>query len=251
MHLQVEDLSHVYLGKMPRPALANLTFEVPAGQFVALVGPSGCGKSTLLRLAAGLLGVQSGSLLLDGLPPGQNGKWTAWMAQNPALLPWLTVEENLRLAGKLTGQGRKIPILSKVLREALQRVGLGDALKAYPHQLSGGMQQRAALARLLIHPAELWLMDEPFAALDELTRERLAEELLDLWQPQRPTVLWVTHNIREALLLADRILVLTPAPGEIAADIAVALPRPRQEDDPGFLYMVRQVRTCLEAGDGA
>jgi NitT/TauT family transport system ATP-binding protein len=166
----------------------------------------------------------------------------AWMAQSPALLPWLDARQNVALAQQFipaNGHNHLSP------EEVLTRVGLNDVSHAYPFTLSGGMQQRLALARLLAMDARLWLMDEPFAALDEITRERLTAELLELWQPLQPTVLWVTHNIYEALRLADRVIVFTPAPGQIAADVSINLPRPRREDDPQFQQTLALVRSAL------
>ncbi len=244
MHILAQNLEFTYAGKPPQLALRGLSFEVPSGQFAALIGPSGCGKSTLLRLCAGLLTTGSGQLFLDGAPPAEAAARhrLAWMAQAPALLPWLTAEENIRLAQRFHPAGSQ-PRLTP--HEALEKVGLAEQARAYPHQLSGGMQQRAALARTLSLEASLWLMDEPFAALDELTREHLAQELFDLWRPLRPTVLWVTHNIYEALRLADRIIVLSPRPAHVALDLPVNLPRPRREDDSAFQFHLRQVREAL------
>jgi NitT/TauT family transport system ATP-binding protein len=244
MQIACRDLSHSYAGKTPQPALDGLGFDLPSGQFTAVVGPSGCGKSTLLRLAAGLLQPSSGTLRLDGLPPQEAARCrrTAWMAQSPALLPWLTALQNVALAQRFRRLDTP-PSLSPP--GALKLVGLADSASAFPFALSGGMQQRLALARTLILDADLWLMDEPFAALDELTREQLAAELLALWQPLRPTVLWVTHNLHEALRLADRVLVLSPRPGRLAADLAVDLPRPRRESAPRFQELLAGLRRSL------
>ena len=166
------------------------------------------------------------------------------MAQSPALMPWLTARANVALAARFLppGQARLTP------EDALLRVGLSDSAHAFPFMLSGGMQQRLALARTLTLPAGLWLMDEPFAALDELTRERLTGELLDLWQPLRPTVLWVTHNLSEALRLADRVLVFSPRPARLIADLPVHLPRPRDEISPEFITLLKQMRKALSDG---
>ena len=244
MHLEIEYLSHTFAGRPPRAALAELSFTVPSGQFTAVIGPSGCGKSTLLRLAAGLLPVQAGSLLLGGQTPAQAGaqRRVAWMAQSPALLPWRTVRDNVLLALRFLPAGHTARFSAD---EALARVGLSDSANAYPFMLSGGMQQRLALARTLMLDAGLWLMDEPFAALDELTRERLTHELLDLWQAQRPTVVWVTHHIQEALRLADRVVVLSPRPARLLLDLPVELPRPRPESSPAFQALLSRLRAAL------
>jgi NitT/TauT family transport system ATP-binding protein len=247
MHLAVRNLSHIFPGNPARPALSHLSFEVGSGQFVAIIGPSGCGKSTLLRVAAGLLQPTRGSVELDGLTPSQavSQRRLAWMGQSPALLPWLTVRGNMLLAQQFRPAGRS----SRVeVEEALQQVGLAEASQAYPFMLSGGMQQRLALGRVLTQDAALWLMDEPFAALDELTREKLAADLLSLWQLRRPTVLWVTHSIHEALRIADRIVVLSPSPGSLLVEFPVNLARPRQEETPEFQNLLSQLRVALASG---
>lgn len=254
MLLTLSDLSHTYPGSPPRPALEHLDLCIESGQFVALIGPSGCGKSTLLRLIANLLQPTRGEIHLDGgVSPAQAiaEQRVAWMAQSPALLPWLTANANVALAHRFLPPGTA-PRLTP--QQALERVGLGDYAGAYPFTLSGGMQQRLALARLLSLHASLWLMDEPFAALDELTRERLTQELMQLWQPLRPTVLWITHNIYEALRLADRVLVLSAQPGHLVADLPIDLPRPRQEASPAFQHTLDALRQALaramESGSG-
>ena len=244
MNVEIKALSHTFFTPQPRPALLNLNLSIPSGQFVAVIGPSGCGKSTLLRLIASLIQPTQGSIWLDGKTPAQANaaRQVAWMAQSPALLPWLTAEQNISLARRLlaTRLNHQMSV-----EEALRRVGLQQAAHAYPFTLSGGMQQRLALARLLIQNAGLWLMDEPFAALDEITREKLTRELLELWQPAQPTVLWVTHNIYEAVRLADRVIVLSAAPGQIIADIPVDLPHPRAEDSIVFQALLKQLRAAL------
>lgn len=244
MKVEITALSHIFFTPQPLPALQNLNLYIPSGQFVAIIGPSGCGKSTLLRLIASLLQPTSGSIRLDGKTPTEANaaRQVAWLAQSPALLPWLTVEGNIALARKLlaTQLNHQMSV-----RQALARVGLEQFARAYPFTLSGGMQQRLALARLLIQNAGLWLMDEPFAALDEITREQLASMLLDLWQPAQPTVLWVTHNIYEALRLAERVIVLSSAPGQIVADFRIDLPHPRREDRADFQDLLGEVRAAL------
>ncbi len=245
MKVEFDSLTHVFVnGKPHRTAIQDVSLEIKSGQFMAIIGPSGCGKSTLLRLAADLIRPSHGSIRIDGKRPAEarcDGE-IAWMAQSPALLPWLTSLQNVMLAQRFVRSERRSRISA---REALQRVGLDDAAGDYPFTLSGGMQQRLALARLLALDAGLWLMDEPFAALDEITREKLTGELFTLWQPLRPTVLWVTHNYYEALRLADRVVVLTPSPGKVAADVNLSLPRPRREDQPEFQAALGALREVM------
>lgn len=247
MNVEIQALSHNFSNHPPQPVLERVQASIPAGQFTAIIGPSGCGKSTLLRLIAALIAPTHGRIRVGGGTPqeARAARRTAWMAQSPALLPWLTARENVLLASRLLAKSGRSQIDAQ---EALRRVGLSDVDGAYPLTLSGGMQQRLALARLLVQNAGLWLMDEPFAALDEITRENLALELLELWQPAQATVLWVTHNIYEALRLADRVLVFSPAPGRIVADIPVQLPRPRVESSAAFQSRLAELRAALASG---
>jgi len=226
-------------------ALNPIDLNVAPGEFVALVGASGCGKSTLLRLIAGLETPSAGDIRLAGSPPAalRAQKGIGWMAQQPALLPWRTVIANVRLPQLVNG--RAAPRTETTPDNLLQLVGLADFAAAYPHTLSGGMQQRVALARMLATGAPLWLLDEPFAALDEFTRETLAQALLDLWRQFRPTVLWITHQLQEAVQMADRILLFTPRPGRIARILPVPLPHPRDTTSAPFQDVVRQARQVL------
>lgn len=244
MRVEISALSQTFPGRPPRPALTDVSLTIESGQFVALIGPSGCGKSTLLRILAHLLPVQQGQVRLDGRDPQAetSHRRVAWMAQSPALLPWLTAAKNVALAERFVPTNGSTRLSA---RQALEMVGLADVAEAYPFALSGGMQQRLALARTLMLDADLWLMDEPFAALDELTRERLTLELLALWQPLRPTVVWVTHAIHEAIRLADRVIVLSPRPARVTADISIGLERPRHESDPRFQALLSQLRAAL------
>ncbi|MBK8901436.1 MAG: ABC transporter ATP-binding protein [Anaerolineaceae bacterium] len=242
LDIRVDGLSHRY-GRTH--ALQAIDLHIQPGEFVSLVGVSGCGKSTLMRLIAGLQTPTQGSVCLDGQPPAaaRAAKQIGWMAQQAALLPWRTVLENVRLAQKINPKngGTAVPHP----QDLLTMVGLSDFAHAYPLTLSGGMQQRAALARTLATGAAVWLMDEPFAALDELTRELLAGELLQFWRQFRPTVLWITHNLHEAIRLSDRVVVLTSRPGTIAGEIAVPLPRPRDDTSAAFQDLLRQARALL------
>ncbi|WP_376792376.1 ABC transporter ATP-binding protein [Thermoflexus sp.] len=207
----------------------GLDLEVPPGSFTVIVGPSGCGKSTLLRLAAGLLRPAAGEVRVGGLSPAEAraARRIGWMGQQPALLPWRTVEGNIRLALEVNGRSLR-PSLA--IEELIDLVGLRGFERAYPHMLSGGMQQRVALARTLAPEPQVWLMDEPFAALDALTREQLLEEVERLWQRFRATVLWVTHDLHEAARLADEVVVLAGRPAQIRARFAIPDPRPRRDE---------------------
>ena len=228
-------------------ALDPITLDVVTGEFVCFIGPSGCGKSTLLRLIADQIPATTGDIRLDGAPPGvaRKAKRIAWMAQNPALLPWQTVYDNIRLPQRLKTVSNHEHLDPEGL---LRTVGLADFAQAYPGTLSGGMQQRAALARALVTGAQIWLMDEPFAALDELTRETLVDEVLRLWQTFRPTVLWVTHNIAEAARLADRVVVMSARPGRIRDVVTITQIRPRDETAPEIVTIIRRLRAVLRAG---
>ncbi len=242
MDIQVRQVSHRYAATH---ALQNINLSIQPGEFVSLVGVSGCGKSTLMRLIAGLQLPTQGTIILNGRPPesARAAKQIGWMAQQAALLPWRTVRQNVQLAQKINSQNGATAVPRP--DDLLKMVGLADFADAYPLTLSGGMQQRAALARTLATGAAVWLMDEPFAALDELTRELLAAELLNIWQAFRPTVLWITHNLHEAIRLSDRIVVLTPRPGTIAGELSVPLPRPRDDTSMAFQELLRQARALL------
>ena len=245
MRISIESLSHTFYNGQATPALQNINLTFESGKFVALIGPSGCGKSTLLRLMANLITPTQGIIHYNGHDSRQavlDGE-IAWLSQSPALLPWLNVEKNLELAQRFT-ETKSPSRLS--ISDALALVGLTAASHQYPFTLSGGMQQRLALARVLLQHAPVWLMDDPFAALDELTRKKLTEELLQIWQVQMPAVFWVTHNIYEAIKLADRILVFSPQPGRIAADFSVEMPYPRHENQPQFQGLLSNIRLILQ-----
>lgn len=244
--LEIVGLSKAY-GEPPVPALSDVDLTAGEGSFTAVVGASGSGKSTLLRIIGGLTEPTSGWVTMGGRTPDELriDKVVGWMAQRPALLPWRTVADNIHLAQTVNRRPhRHVPNPG----DLLGMVGLTQAADHYPRQLSGGMQQRVALARTLAIGASLWLMDEPFSSLDELTRESLAADLLGIWQSVRPTVVWVTHHIPEAVALADRIVLLTPSPGRVAAIIEVPLSRPRDTTSPPFQEVVRRARDLLRSG---
>lgn len=227
-------------------ALSDVDLDVVPGELVAVVGASGSGKSTLLRLVGGLDEATSGSIDIGGRSPDElrQSKEIAWMAQRPALLPWRTVREQIVLVESINSQSRREPVDVDAL---LEMTDLSDFATAYPHTLSGGMAQRAALARSLAIGASVWLMDEPFAALDEITRSKMIDEMIRIRNEIDVTTIWVTHHISEAVRLADRVAVLTPRPGRIRAEVKVNLPRPRDETSAPFQDVIREIRGHLSA----
>jgi NitT/TauT family transport system ATP-binding protein len=209
-------------------AVDHVSFEATPGEFVSIVGPSGCGKSTLLRLIAGLIPLTDGSISVNGLEVTEPRQDVALMFQRPTLLPWRTALQNALLPPKI---GKRLDeATEREAYELLDLVGLSGFAHTYPRHLSGGMQQRVALARLLMVGVDVLLLDEPFAAVDQLTRERLNIELLRVHERMSATALLVTHNIQEAILLADRVIVMTPRPGRIADVIDVPFERPRAQE---------------------
>ena len=249
--LEISHLTKSYPPAVPggKPAVIVDDFDlsVAKGEFVSLIGHSGCGKSTVLSIAAGLLPPTEGGVLVDGREIPGPGTDRGVVFQSPCLLPWMTALGNV-----LLGVEQAKPNASRKEREEiavhyLEAVGLGASLHKKPGDLSGGMRQRVGIARALTTDPKALLMDEPFGALDAQTRGKLQDELLQIWQQQRTTVLFVTHSIDEALLLADRILVFTPRPGRIAADIKVDLPRPRAPQSPAFTNLARELRGLVGA----
>lgn len=221
--IRVRGVRHAFDGDA---VLDGIDLDVAAGEFVALVGPSGCGKSTLLSVLAGLLDPDAGTVEVEG---GHRLGRLALMPQRDTLLPWCTVGDNVALGARLAGLA---PAQARAaVREVLPRVGLGGYEEHYPHALSGGMRQRAALARTMLGRSGGWLLDEPLGALDALTRAEVRAVLADAWTEHRPTTVLVTHDLDEAVLLADRVLVCGPRPARIVADVPVTIPRPRTLDD--------------------
>jgi ABC-type nitrate/sulfonate/bicarbonate transport system ATPase subunit len=235
-HLAVEHLSLAYEGRSGAfLALANVDLSIQDGEFVTIVGPSGCGKSTLLMLIAALLAPTTGLVRLDGRLVTAPGSDRALVFQDFALLPWRTVLANVELGLELKGVGAAER--TAIARRHIAMVGLAAFERCYPHQLSGGMRQRVGIARALAVEPEVLLMDEPFGALDAQIRQVMGAELLRIWERGRKTILFVTHDIDEAIYLADRIVVMSASPGRIIADIPVTLPRPRPleiRNDPTF-----------------
>ncbi|MDP9898734.1 ABC transporter ATP-binding protein [Variovorax ginsengisoli] len=215
--------------------LENIDLHIPAGRFVSIVGTSGCGKSTLLRLILGLDAQYEGRILLDGQQISGTGRERGIVFQDHRLFPWLTVEQNiavgLRNAPFSAAQKREL------VTEHVALVGLGGFEKSWPHQISGGMAQRVAIARGLVNRPRVLLLDEPFGALDALTRSRLQNELQRIWQKERITMLLVTHDVEEAVFLGDQVVVMQPSPGRIRRTLDIDLPHPRNRSDPAFIRL--------------
>ncbi|MEV6349197.1 ABC transporter ATP-binding protein [Actinoplanes sp. NPDC051851] len=240
--IKVQGIERVFTGVH---ALGPIDLAIERGQFVAIVGPSGCGKSTLLRIAAGLLAPSAGELTIERADPAT--PLCSMVFQDYGIFPWKTVRANVRFPLDLAGIPRRRGDV--LAREWLERVGVAGFEDAYPATLSGGMRQRTALARAFVANPEILLMDEPFAALDAQLRLVLQSELLRVWEAHRRTVLFVTHAIDEALLLADRIVVMSARPGRVLADISVPFPRPRHREiraDPGFGVLEERVWNLLK-----
>ncbi len=230
------------------PALGPISLDVLPGEFLCIVGPSGCGKSTLIRALAGLQGATSGSVAGDGAPITAPLSKLAIMFQDANLMPWRTVIDNIALPLELAGVDKARR--REVVYELLPQLHLQDFAWSYPAELSGGMAQRVALGRVIVQGPRALLLDEPFGALDAMTREKISLELLDLWRKHRQTVVMVTHDINEAVLLADRVVVMSSRPGKLVADIAIELERPRVIDmiyRETFLRLARRVRAAIDS----
>jgi NitT/TauT family transport system ATP-binding protein len=227
-------------------ALDGVSLSVAQGEFVSVLGESGCGKSTLLKIAAGLTRPDAGRVELLGMPAREGRRDIGIMLQTPALLPWKNVLDNVALPFRVFGEANDRT--TQLSQEMIDLVGLTDFERHYPWQLSGGMQQRVSLARLLVYRPPVKLMDEPFGALDEFTRERLNLELARIHEDGQHTILFVTHSIPEAVLLSDRIVVMHSRPGRVAGEVRVALPRPRRSSligTPAFGRLIQDVKGLL------
>lgn len=235
-------------------ALSQVDLSIAPGELVSLLGPSGCGKSTLLRTIGGLMDFDAGSIAVDGVGPAvaRASKRFGFVPQSPALVPWRNVEDNVTflttLHRRADASSGRCALSSAEVDELICAVGLDEFRKAWPHELSGGMQQRVSLVRGFALGAPVLLMDEPFAALDEITRADARYLLLDLWSRTGATVIFVTHSISEAVILSDRVVVMASRPGRVAAIESIDLPRPRtpqMEDEPAFHEHVRRLRAAL------
>ncbi len=212
----------------PQAALLNVSLSIKAGTFVCLVGPSGCGKSTLLNMIGGFLQADRGEILAGGRAIQAPGADRGMIFQEPTLFPWLSVRDNVLFGPR--AQGACTSTVEREADELIRIVGLNAFSRHYPHQLSGGMKQRLAIARALINKPGVLLMDEPFGALDAITRGHMQAFLLEIWASHRTTVVFVTHDVEEAVLLADTVVVMSPRPGRISGVIAIDIPRPRSPD---------------------
>lgn len=248
MELEIKDLQKVFTGseKGTLPALKGVDLSVSSGEFVSIVGPSGCGKSTLLEIIAGLQDRTGGEMSIDGVPIEKSTSNRAIVFQHYGLFPWLTVQKNVEYGLKIRGIDKRRR--NQVGRKYIDRVRLNGFEKYYPHELSGGMQQRVALARALANDPDMLLLDEPFAALDAQTKESCQQELLTLWSDMSITVVFVTHDVSEAIFLSDRVVVMSSAPGTVRKIVSVDLPRPRDFSirlEARFREMERHLRQLI------
>ena len=247
--LDLRNVGKVYeLNDQRIEALRGANLVVEKGEFVCLIGASGCGKSTLLRIVAGFEPPSAGEALMWSKPIAGPAPDRGMVFQDYGLFPWLSVRQNIGFGPASRGVPK--PELRALVDRFVDMVGLTRFADAYPHQLSGGMKQRVAIARVLANDAEMVLMDEPFGALDAMTRERLQDELLDIWQRTNLTVLFVTHSIEEAIFLADRVVVMEPGPGRIASEHRIDLPRPRDVSSPEFNAVRRDLSARLHSHHG-
>ena len=244
MKLEIRGVSKTFRGKGGAlDALESIDLDVQAGEFVCLLGPSGCGKSTLLNIIAGLDQPTRGQVHMDGQLVERTGTDRVMIFQNAALFPWLNVMDNVEFGLRMGGVAKKER--QATARRFLRMVNLSDFEQAFIHELSGGMRQRVALARALALDPDVLLMDEPFGALDAQTRDILHDELQTIWSSTRKTVLFVTHNVREAVVLGDRVVVFSARPGRIKKEFAVNLPRPRQIESYAVVDLAREVMAVL------
>ena len=240
IHIQVNGVSKVFASEGRQVvALQDINLEIPRGQFTCLLGPSGCGKSTLLNAVAGFSPPTGGTILVDGAPVAAPGPDRGMVFQEYALFPWMTVEQNVGFG--LDIKGRPKAEIRRTVDGLLGMLSLSDFRQRYPKDLSGGMRQRVAIARVLALDSPIMLMDEPFGALDALTRRNLQDELLRIWAELKKTILFVTHSIEEAIYMADRIVVMTYRPGTVKRDIIVDLPRMRDPAAPEFNALKREL----------
>ena len=239
-HIRVEGVNKVFIsGRRKVVALQDIHLDIPHGQFTCLLGPSGCGKSTLLNAVAGFSTPSSGTITVDGAQVAAPGPERGMVFQEYALFPWMTVEKNIAFGLEIKGVPRER--IAATVEQLLTMLSLLEFRSRYPKDLSGGMRQRVAIARVLALDSPIMLMDEPFGALDALTRRNLQDELLRIWGETNKTILFVTHSIEEAIYLADRIVVMTYRPGTVKRDLIVDLPRLRDPAAPAFNDLKREL----------
>lgn len=224
-------------------ALSDISLHIADNEFVSIVGRSGCGKTTLLNLIAGLIKPSEGDILIDGITVQGPGSDRGMVFQDSALFPWLTAIENIEFGPRNQGVDKKTR--RNQAQELVELVRLKGFERKYPHELSGGMQQRVAIARALAMDPDILLMDEPFGALDELTRTEMQQELLRIWDARKKTVVFITHSINEALILSDRVVVLSPHPGRLRKEVRVEMPRPRQRTSSEFLTYYEDIHSAI------
>ena len=243
--IEVEAVSQIFETREGKAnwALWQVSLEIEAGEFVCLIGPSGCGKTTLLHLIAGFMKPSEGSVRFAGAPVGEPSPDRGVVFQEYALFGWMTARQNVEFGLRMRGMGRAER--REKAREALARVGLERALERYPHELSGGMRQRVAVARALVNEPRVLLMDEPFAAVDAITRTTLQDDLVRLWQQTGVSVVFVTHNVDEAAFLAQRVVVMRPHPGSIKRSMNIDLPYPRQRSSAEFAQLYAHLGEAL------
>lgn len=247
--ISIDGVTKTFGGKHPTTAIENATLDIRGNEFISLIGPSGCGKTTLMRIIGDLIPASSGTVLIDGDNPevARKKRKYGFVFQEATLLQWKTIEENIELPLVVIGVPKSER--ARIVQELLVLVGLDGFAKHYPDQVSGGMQQRAAIARALSFDPSVLLMDEPFGALDLITRDKMCTELLRIWEERRKTVVFVTHSIHEAILLSDRVAVLSTRPSRIAQVVEIDLPRPRNaevRESPEFAEYEKSLRNLLE-----
>jgi len=252
VHVDIDRVSKTYRSRRDEiEAIREVSFQIGYGEFVSLLGPSGCGKSTLLLAAGGLLPVTAGTIRIDGEPVTGPRREIGVVFQAPVLMPWRSVLKNILFP--IENLGLPMRPARQRARALLEMTGIQEFAENFPWELSGGMQQRVAICRALIHHPTLLLMDEPFSALDAMTRDDMNRELLRIWEEERKTVLFVTHAIREAVFLSDRVFVMSPRPAVIRKVVSIALPRPRDleiQETPEFNRYVSEIRQAIERQTG-